>query len=661
MSFALITGKGPLSQGFEYKIKPEDAMSIKPGVRVEVPVGQRHYVGIVLALLASPTYIGELKTITRVLPENVDATNQDILLWQWLAHYYHQPIGRVVMLALPKLWLTPRPIWGRKQVQPIVEPVLETSTAPVVLNTEQMLAAQTIVATKGFACHVLAGVTGSGKTEVYCQVAETVLAQGGQVLFIVPEIGLTPQLMARVQSRLRKPVLVWHSQCTDRQRAVLAAQARLGQFQIIVGTRSAVFMPLARLRLIVVDEEHDPSLKQQAGVRYHARDVAIKRAQLLQIPIILGSATPSMEVYANALQGRYRWLPLKRGYFEEGKREFYLIDLRRQNLQSGLSQSLLSAIKAALLAKEQVMLFINRRGYAPVLMCHDCGWLAQCPACELSLTVHRQAQQLLCHHCGYQARLPSQCPSCEQQDITPVGVGTERLAEFLQDTFPEARIERIDRSTMERKQVLAEKLVAIARGEVDIVVGTQMLAKGHHFKHLAVVAVVDADAGLFSADFRSMERAAQLLVQVFGRVGREKPGKVYIQTHQPEHPLITTLLTSDYFAFANALLEERASLQLPPYRFFALLRAEAKQQALAEAAIAQALQTLTVLPEGVEVLGPVPALLPKRAHYYRVQALLTAKTRPGLHQALSVLEAYLALQKTRTIRWVVDVDPLEVV
>ncbi len=444
------------------------------------------------------------------------------------------------------------------------------------LNTEQATAVGAIhSASDSFSAWLLAGITGSGKTEVYLSVLENVLAQGRQALVMVPEIGLTPQTIARFRHRFSAPVEVLHSGLNDSERLSAWLKAKNGEAALVIGTRSSLFTPFKDLGVIVIDEEHDSSYKQQEGWRYHARDLAVWRAHSEQIPIILGSATPALETLHNVRQGKYRQLKLTKRAGNARPAQQHVLDLKGQQLQAGLSPALIGRMRQHLQADNQVILFLNRRGFAPALLCHDCGWIAECPRCDSYYTLHQAQHHLRCHHCDSQRPIPRQCPSCGSTHLVPVGLGTEQLEQALGPLFPAIPISRIDRDTTSRKGALEQYLADVNRGGARILIGTQMLAKGHHFPDVTLVSLLDVDGALFSADFRSAERFAQLYTQVSGRAGRAgKQGEVILQTHHPEHPLLQTLLYKGYDAFAEQALAERQSMQLPPWTSHVLIRAE---------------------------------------------------------------------------------------
>jgi primosomal protein N' (replication factor Y) len=535
--------------------------------------------------------------------------------------------------------------------------------AQLATNPEQAAALDALRAGIGrFDVALLDGVTGSGKTEVYLQLAAAVLARGQSVLVLVPEISLTPQLFERFRGRLGDTVRVLHSGLSEVAREQTWHRLRLGLSRVLLGTRSAIFTPIADLGLVLVDEEHDPSFKQTEGFRYSARDLAVVRARRAGCPVVLGSATPSLESLRNVEAGRYRQLRLDRRAGGASSPRVDLLDIRDQPLTAGMSQPLLERVAAVLDAGEQVMLFLNRRGYAPVLSCFSCGWLSDCPRCDARQTLHKGSGLLWCHHCGAQRRVPAVCPECGAADLHPLGQGTEQLEGFLADRFAGFPLIRIDRDATARKGSLERQIARLHSAEAALLVGTQMLAKGHHFPRVTLVGVLDADGGLYSADFRATERMAQLLVQVAGRAGRgERPGRVLIQTRYPEHPLLKTLVRRGYRAFASAALDERRAAGLPPYSHQALLRAEANSvehaQAFLERVAAWAAQQRG---PGVELWGPVPAPMTRRAGRHRVHLLLQADRRDALHALLDGLPAQAAaLPEARRVRWSLDVDPID--
>lgn len=503
-------------------------------------------------------------------------------------------------------------------------------------------------------------MTGSGKTEVYLRLIAEVVARHGQVLVLVPEIGLTPQLVERFRRRLPGRLAVLHSGLGEGERQAAWLAARDGEIDVVVGTRLAVFTPLARPGLIVVDEEHDPSLKQQDGLRYSARDLAVRRARDWQVPIVLGSATPSLETLHNARRGRYEHLRLTHRAGGARPPRLNVLDVRGRPMHEGVSDALLARIGDHLGAAGQVLLFLNRRGYAPTLICHDCGWVAECRRCDAHMTFHRRRGRLRCHHCGAERAVDRVCPQCQSQSLMAMGQGTERIEGLMREHFPGIGVARIDRDTTARKGAFEALTAAVSSGEARILVGTQMLAKGHHFPQITLVGIVNADQGLFGADFRAAERMAQLVTQVAGRAGRaERPGEVYIQTHHPEHPLLLRLIRDGYASFAEAALAEREQAGLPPFAHLALLRAESTQPQAPHDFLAQAAAAAQGLAcDGVELLGPVAAPMERRAGRVRAQLLLQAPRRVDLHRLLGPWARQLGtLPEARRVRWSLDVDP----
>ena len=546
---------------------------------------------------------------------------------------------------------------------PSVDPETILRTESPALNGQQQQALNAIDL-HGYHCYLLDGVTGSGKTEVYFQCIEQALRYGRQSLVMIPEISLTPQTQKRFQDRFNVPTVILHSALTDRQRLSAWEQARSGCAKIILGTRSAIFTPLQNPGLIVVDEEHDLSYKQQEGFRYSARDLAVTRGQREAIPVILGSATPSLESLNNCAQGRYTHLQLDNRAGNAAPPNWQLVDLKQEAIESGIAESTLAAIKDTLAAQKQVLVFLNRRGFAPVLLCHSCGWTAECSHCDARMTVHRARNRLICHHCDQQQRQPSHCPNCRSHQLVATGEGTERSWEYLQKCFPQYPVMRIDRDSTRKKGAMQDFFAVADSGQPCILIGTQMLAKGHHFDQVTLVVIVDADSGLFSADFRGHERLGQLLTQVAGRSGRgQAPGRVLLQTHQPQHPLLTTLITQDYRQLAQQLLAQRHQCQLPPYKPTAILRAESRQAMKAQDFLTTARsigEKLTPQAKGTTFLGPLPALMERRSGRYRYYLQLEANSRSELQQSLNALIATLETQSNnQAVRWSVDVDPQE--
>ncbi len=535
-----------------------------------------------------------------------------------------------------------------------------TLPPPPTLTDGQRTAIDAIAASTGnFRCHLLEGITGSGKTEVYLRLIEQTLARGEQALVLIPEIGLTPQTLSRFQRRLATTVVALHSGLNDTERLQAWRAARNGTAGVLLGTRSAVFAEFSKLGLIVVDEEHDTSYKQQDGFRYSARDIAIKRAADLNIPIVLGSATPSLETLHNALSGRYEHLQLQMRAGSAAPPQIDILDIRHAPMRDGLSPRVIEAIGATLQRGEQALVFLNRRGFAPTLLCHDCGWIAQCPHCDTRLTVHAGARQLRCHHCDYRQPLAKICPSCKSPQLEFRGPGTERLEMALRNLFGDTRVIRIDRDTTQRKHALRDKFAEINTQQPCILVGTQMLAKGHHFPAVTLVVMVDIDGALFSADLRGPERMGQVLTQVAGRAGRaEKPGRVLVQTHYPEHELIVDLVRMGFHDFACKLLAERRVTGAPPFAHFALLRADARTMADAEHVLG-AIRS-HIADYVVQVFGPLPAPLSRRAAMFRAQLLLSSPQRAPLHRAVQAAVSFAEqLPAARRVKWSVDIDPID--
>ena len=531
------------------------------------------------------------------------------------------------------------------------------------LNTEQATAVGAIhSAADRFSAWLLAGITGSGKTEVYLSVLENVLAQGRQALVMVPEIGLTPQTIARFRQRFNAPVEVLHSGLNDSERLSAWLKAKNGEAAIVIGTRSSLFTPFKDLGVIVIDEEHDSSYKQQEGWRYHARDLAVWRAHSEQIPIILGSATPALETLHNVRQGKYRQLTLSKRAGNARPAQQHVLDLKGQVLQAGLSPALINRMRQHLQADNQVILFLNRRGFAPALLCHDCGWIAECPRCDSYYTLHQAQHHLRCHHCDSQRPIPRQCPSCGSTHLVPVGIGTEQLEQLRGTVFPQYPVVRIDRDNTRRKGELETHLGDIKAGKYKILIGTQMLAKGHHFPDVTLVGLLDVDGALFSADFRAAEKLAQLYTQVAGRAGRaSKPGLVVLQSHHPEHALLQDLTQNGYGHFADTALKERRLLGLPPFSHQGLFRAEANGRDEVQLFLSRLADTLrSARYPQVQVLGPISGFMERKAGKFRMQLLVQGPSRAPLAQlldwAVTELEGW---PETKRVRWSLDIDPTE--
>jgi primosomal protein N' (replication factor Y) len=650
-----------------------------------------------------------------------DAATFSLLLWA--GDYYHHPLGEVLFAAMPKMlregaparrdeirWrisargvgsLAASPRLGVRQRELVrligdgdaaaeaiaaaglasalkalarrgwLESVERPEAAPAagagrpgpMLTADQSAAVDAIGnALGGFSAWLLHGVTGSGKTEVYLRLIARLLESGRGALVLVPEIALTPQLVARFRERLPVPVVALHSSLADGARAAAWRAAASGRAPVVIGTRSAIFTPMPALGLVVVDEEHDASYKQQEGFRYSARDLAVARAQRAGVPVVLGSATPSLESLANVAGGRYAKLSLPERTGRAGKPRVAVIDLRVHAARDGLSPPAISAIERHLAANGQVLVFLNRRGYAPTMFCAGCGWIAPCTSCDARLTVHLRRARLLCHHCGADEDLPFACPRCGNE-LAPVGEGTERVETTLTQLFPAAALVRIDRDVIRRRGDMEQALASVTDGRARILLGTQMLTKGHDFPDVTLVVVLAADQGLFGADFRASERLAQQIVQVAGRAGRgDRAGEVLIQTSHPEHPLLKCLITQGYEGFAAGALDERRAAGWPPYSHLALLRADAPARADVHAFLRAALAAAPARRgPALRLLGPAPASMEKRAGRHRAQLLVESRGRTALQKFLSVwLPAVVELRAPRALRWSVDVDPIEV-
>ncbi|MGB1172384.1 MAG: primosomal protein N' [Marinobacterium sp.] len=541
---------------------------------------------------------------------------------------------------------------------------LQPSSAGLALNAEQQRAVDLIKQSKGFSPILLVGVTGSGKTEVYLQSIEQALADGKQVLILVPEIGLTPQLVERFTARFNTKIASLHSGLTDRMRFDAWQSIRSGETRIVIGTRSAIFIPFANLGMIVIDEEHDPSFKQQEGFRYHARDLALVRAKQLDIPVIMGSATPALESLLNVQQGRFKELQLTQRAGRAAAPSFELLDVKGVELDTGLAPDIISRINDHITLGNQVLVFINRRGFAPTLTCQDCGSTVDCTRCDARMTLHRKPPKLHCHHCDRQTPIPRHCQHCGSDQLRPAGSGTERIEQRLSELFTNTSIKRVDRDSTHSRHAFESLMNEVNGGDPCILVGTQMLAKGHHFPNVTLVVIVNTDAGLFSADVRGMERTAQLIMQVAGRAGRaERPGEVVLQTQQVDHPLLNTLVTSGYLTFAEQELMSRKQAQLPPFAFQAIIRAEAKKQGWAEAhlmRLRRALEGTYSSSQLPMISGPFPSYMEKRAGMFRAQLMFTGYSRTSIQGTLKAAQNWLEQDKESSrVRWNIDIDPVD--
>ena len=655
----------PVAKLFDYAAS--ETLSIRPGDRVVVPFGKGERVGVAIDTMAtSDVDQDKLKPITRVLDDAPPMPAAWLEQMQFLATYYQRPFGETVVGALPPRLRTLKPLPRERRRAKADAEGADMPPVPVPRpqpNVAQAAAIEAVGAAFGtFRAFLLHGVTGSGKTEVYLRLIERALAAGRQTLVLVPEIGLTPQIETRFRAAFPGETLsVLHSALEDGARTRAWLDAARGHAGIVLGTRLAVLAPLPRLGLVVVDEEHDASFKQQEGLRYSGRDAAVQRAKQCGCPVVLGSATPSLETWHNAGAGRYTRLSLaERAVPGARLPTVRTLDLRSVPVTHGLAQPLVEAVGARLARGEQSLLFINRRGYAPVLSCEACGWAAGCPRCSVHLVLHAgRRARLRCHHCGAEEAVPRACPTCGNVDLRPVGRGTQRVEETLADLFPKARIVRVDRDTASRRSVLASTLEGIGRGEADILVGTQLLAKGHDFPSLTLVGVLNADSALLSTDFRSAERLFAMLAQVGGRSGRrEQPGEVLVQTRYPQHPLFDALARHDYAGFAEAQLAERRGAGFPPFVHEAALRAEARKLEDTLAFLREA-AALVEPPEGVLIYDPVPHVVTRRAGYERAQLLVQSSSRPALQAFLRSWAEALPGRAPRDIRWHLDVDPIE--
>lgn len=668
----------------------------------------------------------KLRSVYRVHDETPVLPQDLLQLLEWASRYYHHPLGEVLAAALPVLLrkgqaaeLTEReyfralpqdnreslprsaavqqrlldyltelegrpvapetlraisPRW-RTSLKPLMEKgwvVRDTaievprnqavSEGPELLNEQAHAVSCVHKAIGTFQGFLLRGVTGSGKTEVYLRCIEEASQKGFQSLVMVPEISLTPQLMSRFEQRLSGCLVSLHSGLNNTERLQNWLCAAKGYADVVIGTRSSILAPMPRLGLIIIDEEHDGSLKQQDGFRYHARDMALMRARNQKCPVVLGSATPSFESLNNVKAGRFIELPLTRRAGDAEPPSLGLLDIRRRKLIEGMSDRLIEAIRSHLHNEGQALVFINRRGFAPTLLCNDCGAAADCLRCDAHMTVHARQNRLRCHHCGSERAMPSACSSCGSTELDRVGYGTERIADALQTEFPDVSIARIDRDTTRRKGALEEQLERATSGEAKILVGTQMLAKGHHFPQLTLVCILDADRGLFGTDFRSLEHMGQLVLQVAGRAGREnRAGSVLIQTRNPDNPMLQTLVREGYGPFADVVMQDRQLAELPPFSFIALVRAEAADARQAHAFLRDVGEYLELNRCGeLDVMGPAPAPMERLGGRFRAQLLLQSDKRSTLNDCLARLCCVIDnLPGARKCRWSIDVDPVD--
>lgn len=697
-----------------------------PGIRIVVPFGKQKQIGILLQVKNTTDLpLSKLKNAFEVLDENPILPTTILSLCDFASEYYQHPIGEVIVGSLPTALregqaavlskeslfrLTPlganidiAELKYAHQQSRIVELLkkhteglsrqellqydIQTNaltaliakgyvqkysvdklkrhpiTSHLVLNEHQSLAVSTITKTDSFFPYLLEGVTGSGKTEVYLQIMAHLLSQQKQVLILVPEIGLTPQTLARFQSRFAVPIAVLHSGLSEKERLHAWLEASQGIAQIIIGTRSAIFTPMPNLKLIILDEEHDASFKQQSGFRYSAKDLAVMRGKIENIPVVLGTATPSLETFYNAKKNRFVHLKLPNRVANAIMPKFHLLDIRNKKLEEGLSPLLLQQMEKHLAHDGQILLFLNRRGFAPILLCHQCGWTAQCHRCDARLAFHNHLQQLICHHCGTQRKIYARCSECHSKELLLLGLGTERLEQILRQHFPDIPAIRIDRDSTRRKGSMEKMLANIQNGQSRIMIGTQMLSKGHHFPNVTMVGIIDIDSSLYSLDFRAQERLGQTIIQVSGRAGRaDKPGEVFIQTHNPNHPLLLKLIDKGYTHFAESLLHERKSAILPPFSYLALFRAEATKADAPQAFLTEVKNLLQATKnESIKVLGPIPAMMERKAGKYRAQLLIQTKQRQQLQKLLQMkLLEIESLPSKRHVRWSIDIDPIEI-
>lgn len=715
-----VTIPGNIFDYLDY-LAPEYTVEI--GMRVIVKLRNKDVIGLVSGRAQVDNLPYKLRPIEKLIDGHAILPPELLKLAHWISDYYQSPLSEVLRAMLPKKVRLGMPLTlpttsyynlikqdtstlsGKKQLElvdfvtkqktevswellkqqgfskaplqtllnknilietksPITPPCSSQTYPPLELNEEQLHVVDTISqALDTFQTYLLFGITGSGKTEVYFHIMEKVLSSDKQVLILVPEIGLTPQFIQRVFNRFNHPVATLHSNLNDTERLTNWLWCSQNQARIVIGTRSAVFTPLANLGLVIIDEEHDLSFKQQDGVRFSGRDVAIKRAYDKNIPVILGSGTPALETLYNAESGKYKMLKLTKRARASEPVYFRIADLRNQKTIDGICNLSLARIKAHLEMGNQVMVFINRRGYAPIIICHQCAWMADCQHCSAHLTIHAKQNVMRCHHCGYTRRIPNICESCQSPELIPVGAGTERIHQYLSTCFPDYKTVRIDRDTTKGKMSLQKALQEVDQGKVDILVGTQLLAKGHHFKKLNLVVVVDADAGFFSQDFRALERLGQTLIQVAGRAGREGKGEVVVQTHQPDDSKLNTLIQKGYQTFGMQLLTERETYLWPPYSFLALCRARGSSPQKIEQFFIEIKRLLNKIEPHLILLGPAPAPMERKAGEFQLQLLIRSGNRAILLSALKNLRQNLRSKEQQSLisslKFSIDMDPLD--
>ena len=661
----------PLNAIFDYRWHCDAAEQPQVGQLALVPFGRREVMGLIVGVAAETEVPAEkLKDALAVRSQLGPLSPQWLALAGFAADYYQRPLGEVALPGLPKnlrVLTTVALDRALKKLAKLDAPHDGTPLNMPQLNPSQQQAADAIGGAAGFKPTLLYGVTGSGKTEVYLQSCAQVLARepDAQILILVPEINLTPQLEGNIRARFPGVMLATlHSSLSEGERMLHWLAAHQGKARIVLGTRLAILASLPNLKLIVIDEEHDPSYKQQEGLRYSARDLAVWRAWQLGIPIVLGSATPSLESWHHAQSGRYRKLELReRAVKNAVLPQVKLLDMERDKPKDGLTSHLIAAIKQRMERGEQSLLFLNRRGYAPVICCESCGWISECTRCTSFMVLHRPEHRLRCHHCSLELRIPRHCPTCGNVDLQPLGRGTQRVEEGLREMFPEARVLRIDADSTRKKGSAQEAFDTVHRGEVDILIGTQMVAKGHDFKKLTLVGILNPDTALFSQDYRASERLFAQLMQVAGRAGRAarteggSASEVLIQTRYPQHPLYDAVVRHDYDHFASALLEEREQAALPPYLFQALLRAEAPE-------LATAIEFLTMARDcvehpGITINDPIPMSMTRVHNVDRAQLLVESASRPMLQAFLKEWLLTLREMKSR-VKWSLEVDPLDI-
>ncbi len=720
-AIARIALNRPLRRLFDYRIPA--GLSLEPGQRVEIPFGRQRATGLVVETNVEPPEGITIKPIIGALEDWPALPPETFRLLSWASDYYQHPLGECLFTALPPALRRGRParekevLWWKATGSPSALPsnahkqkalltwlaespkgasepeitragftrsqlkaledkaLIEPSNSPIDPPTSQdaedyqqaprLSPAQSKAASSlshprdGFASFLLYGITGSGKTELYLHYLKTGLAPNQQALVLVPEINLTPQTVARFRHYFGDRIVVWHSALNDSERLSTWLKIRNGEPIILIGTRSAVLLPFINLKTIIVDEEHDSSYKQGEGFRYSARDMAVYRGHLNDCPVILGSATPSLESYHNAQQGKYQLTRLEERAGNALPPSIKLLDIRSRPLDGGLSQPALDAIRKTLESGQQALVFVNRRGFAPVMMCFDCGHMVECPRCDTRLTYHRRDRAMRCHHCDYQTAATDHCPNCQSEAFKPIGQGTERTEDVLASCFPETPIIRVDRDSTQRKGSIQKILETVNTGEPCVLVGTQMLAKGHDFPGVTLVVVVNADGGLFSVDFRAPEQLLQTLLQVSGRAGRgQTPGQVLVQTCHSDHPLLKSLCQGRYLDMADQLLAERQTGQFPPFRAMAIFRAEGNtmEQSLQ---LLDSIKPMTNAP-GMEIWGPLPALIARRADRHRAQLVLNSDNRKRLNFLLKGICNQLDQDRLPGgVKWSIDVDPLE--